>query len=145
METNGINFTRFLYQLDDKKETVSKYFLYNTEPYQNQYLFTEWIQIEKDFRKNNCSNINYWIRKKDAPTWQNSNLVTGLRETNLKGIYYADEVNNKGVKSLLLVQICNDIDIIVIDYFKNFYPYTLAKRLDFINKHQFEFKPFEKV
>lgn len=139
MQTNGIYFTRFIYQLDNVKETVSKYYLTSTEPMENNYLFTEWVQIERNFGKNNCTDIDFWLRKRDKPNWSDSDLVTGLRETTLKGVYYGDEVNSKGRKSLLLVQVCADLGILVIDYFKNFNPYSLKDKLKFIDLHQFEY------
>lgn len=141
MKTNNIGFTRFTYTLDDKKETVSKYYLSHTEPIENVYLFTEYVQIERNFGKNESTGIDFWIRKKDASTWNESTLVSGLRETHLKNIYYADEVNKKGRKSLLLVQIVPDLGILIIDYFKNYNPFTLVKKIEFINSHNFEFKP----
>lgn len=143
MQTNGVYFTRFTYTLDNKLETVSKYYLSHTEPIENVYLFTEYVQIERNFGKNKSTDIDFWIRKKDAPTWSESTLVSGLRETHLKNIFYADEIDKRGRKSLLLVQIVPDLGILVIDYFKNYNPFTLVKKIELINSHEFEFKPLE--
>lgn len=143
MWSNGIEFTRFTYQLDDTKETVSKYSLTSTEPIERNYLFTEMVQIEKDFGKNNCTDIDFWLRKRNKPNWCDCDLVTGLRETHLQDVYYGDEVNKKGYKSLLLIQICPDLGILILDYFKGFYPFTLTAKLKFIELHKFEYSTNE--
>jgi hypothetical protein len=64
MQTNGIYFTRFTYIFDSVKDNVSEFFLRDTEPQENLYLFTEWIQIEKFMHKSNSTDIEYYLRKK---------------------------------------------------------------------------------
>lgn len=145
MQTNGIYFTRFTYIFDSVKDNVSEFFLRDTEPQENLYLFTEWIQIEKFMHKSNSTDIEYYLRKKFKFNSKDRGLVSGLRKTKFENIYYADEVyktgkDKKEKKSFILVQVCPEFGILILDYFKNYYPYN---RNEFINKHTFEFKPLE--
>ncbi len=88
----------------------------------NTNLLTDVIRIEKFRGKSNATNINYYLRLRNCSNWSKCEMVTGLRPTKIKGLFYGDRRTNTTKKTLLIFVATNDPNTLIIDVYRGFYP-----------------------
>jgi len=99
-----------IYSLADLPEQVS--------------FITPTVKIEKNQRFAR-TDTSTWFRLKDNTSWNESELVTGLYRTEIRGLYYGDrrDPNNHEVKTLLIFKLNSSGDELeVFEYPRGYYP-----------------------
>jgi hypothetical protein len=126
METGNSNFVRHTYKVS---KDLKSYTVYQIEEVnQSKNLLTDLIRIEPFLNMTKATNFNKYFRLKNQSSWLKSDLITGLKPTSSKGLFYGDcskigAIGNKE-KSFLLFYFKPYSDTLIIDVFKDFYPYN---------------------
>lgn len=115
---------RYFYELTSKLESYSIYeIIVGTE---KKLLLTEILRIEKFNEKSQSKNISDYLRLRTTTNWNTCELITGLRPTQKRGLFYGDwlkkNVLGNTIKHLLLIQFDESRNYLFIDVFKGFYP-----------------------
>lgn len=118
------NCIRHTYNVIKVLKSYSIYSLSQVDWNKNQ--LTDIIRIEKFRGMSNASNINHYLRLRNTSNWKSCELVTGLRPTKIKGIFYGDRQQphqiKTGNKTLLIFGFTNDTKMLFIDVCRGFYP-----------------------
>jgi hypothetical protein len=143
MKTDNLKYIRHLYKLLPTKH--KSYKLYNlAEVTKGSKILTDLIRIENDRQFHNGKGFKTWLRIKDAETWKDSTLVTGLRPTNKVNVFEGNKctfVENQIKKeSLILIQYSKDFTKVVIDFFPYFYPYNPFVFRELLKSHKYYYK-----
>jgi hypothetical protein len=118
---NLADYIRHTYKVLKELKSYTIYTLSNSEG--NVNLLTDILRIEKFQGKSNASNITDYLRLKNTTNWNTSEMITGLRTTNKKGLFYGDWLNKRTQKrTLLLFTFSNDEQTLLIDVYRGFYP-----------------------
>lgn len=144
----GIEYRRHIYKVG---KSLKSYTIYELETVQNvasgiltlsDALLPQAVRIELYRNKGNSYGITECLRGRNDKRWAKNasdGLFTGLRPMQFgnesRTVFRADD--NSGNKSLLLVQVLEDIDTLVIDYFRGFYPFNPQVLKDLMNIHRF--------
>ncbi len=126
METGNSNFVRHTYKVNKE---LKSYTIYQIEEVnQPGNLLTDLIRIEPFLNMTKATNFNKYFRLKNRTNWLKSDLITGLKPTSSKDLFFGDcskigAIGNKE-KSLLLFYFKPYSDTLIIDVFKDFYPYN---------------------
>lgn len=92
----------------------------------NTNLLTDIIRIEKFRGKSNATNIDYYLRLRNTSNWSKCEMVTGLRKTKIRGLFYGNrQVKNKFntiKKTLLIFVVPKDPKTLIVDVYRGFYP-----------------------
>ncbi len=115
---------RYFYKLTSKLESYSVYeVIAGTE---KKLLLAEILRIEKFNEKSQSRNIKDYLRLRTTENWNTCELITGLRTTQKRGLFYGDwlkkNVLGNTIKHLLLIQFDESRNYLFIDVFKGFYP-----------------------
>jgi len=116
--TGNVEIIRHSYKVERAKKVYTVYQL--VEPQQKTEL-TELIRIEKFRMFSNGSGFDDYLRLRNTNNWQTCEQVTGLFKTDYPGLYYGDRMHS-GKKNLLIFQFSNDCELLIIDYYKGYYP-----------------------
>jgi hypothetical protein len=118
---NLADYIRHTYKVSKELKSYTIYTLSNSEG--NVNLLTDILRIEKFQGKSNASNITDYLRLKNTTNWSTSEMITGLRTTNKKGLFFGDWLNKRThKKTLLLFTYSNDEQTLLIDVYRGFYP-----------------------
>jgi hypothetical protein len=118
---NLADYIRHTYKVSKELKSYTIYTLSNSEG--NVNLLTDILRIEKFQGKSNASNITDYLRLKNTTNWSTSEMITGLRTTNKKGLFFGDWLNKRThKKTLLLFTFSNDEQTLLIDVYRGFYP-----------------------
>lgn len=115
---------RYFYKLNTVLESYSVYeIIAGTE---NKLLLTEILRIEKFREKSQSKNIVDYLRLRTTTNWETCELITGLRPTAKRGLFYGDwlktNVLGNNAKHLLIFQVSRDKEYLFIDVYRGFYP-----------------------
>jgi len=126
MNTGNENFVRHIYQVNKELKSYTIYQL--VEVKNNTNLLTDLIRIEPFLNKSRANNFNDYFRIRNNSSWQKSNLITGLKPTTTKGLFFGD-CSKVGIigntkKSLLLFYYVPNTNQLIIDVFTDYYPYN---------------------
>jgi len=126
MNTGNENFVRHIYQVNKELKSYTIYQL--VEVKKNTNLLTDLIRIEPFLNKSRANNFNDYFRIRNNSSWQKSNLITGLKPTTTKGLFFGD-CSKVGIigntkKSLLLFYYVPNTNQLIIDVFTDYYPYN---------------------
>lgn len=116
---NAPQFIRHTYKLTKKLKSYSVYEL--SSVIWNKNLLTDTIRIEKFRGNSNATKIEHYLRLRNTTNWNKCEMVTGLRPTNIRGLYYGDR-RKQNKKSLLIFITPNDPETLIIDVYRGFYP-----------------------
>jgi hypothetical protein len=115
---------RYFYKLNTVLESYSVYeIMAGTE---QKLLLTEILRIEKFREKSQSKNIANYLRLRTTTNWETCELITGLRPTSKRGLFYGDwlktNILGSTAKHLLIFQFAEGRDFMFIDVYRGFYP-----------------------
>lgn len=123
---NKITYVRHIYKVSKELKSYTVYEL--VEVKHSDKLLTDIIRIEPFLNYSKANNFNDYLRIKDKSNWKHSNLITGVKPTSSKGLFYGDcakpNIIGNTKKSLLLFYFDNDKRTLIIDVFRDYYPYN---------------------
>ena len=128
----GAEYYRHVYKVERERKGYIVYELVQAD----KELLTDLLRVEKYYGKSNATGIEDYLRLRTSTSWDKSEKVTGLRPTQIPGVYYGDRVQN-GIKSLLLFQFSEDRTTLFLDVFPAFYPLVEGLRQRMIKEHDF--------
>jgi hypothetical protein len=128
---------RYFYKLNTALESYSVYeIMAGTE---QKLLLTEILRIEKFREKSQSKNIVDYLRLRTTTNWETCELITGLRPTSKRGLYYGDWLKKNMLgntaKHLLILQFSKDKEYLFIDIYKGFYPANKRSHQRIINAY----------
>lgn len=123
---NKITYVRHIYKVSKELKSYTVYEL--VEVKHSDKLLTDIVRIEPFHNYSKATNFDNYFRIKDTTNWKNSSAITGVIPTSIKNLYFGDcrEPNIIGntKKSLLLFYFDNDERTLIIDVFRDYYPYN---------------------
>lgn len=142
MNTGNANFVRHIYKENKVLKSYTVYILDEVDP--NKNLLTEFIRIEPFLNMTKATNFNKYFRIKNKSSWLKSNLITGLKPTSTKGLFYGDTTKigifghpkkilighpkkkliGHSKKVLIVFYYIPNSDTLIIDVYKDDYPYN---------------------
>jgi len=126
MNTGNVNFVRHTYKVSKELKSYTVYEL--DEVNYSEKLLTDIIRIEPFLNYSQAKNFNDYFRIKNTSNWKNSSLITGIKPTSIENLFFGDcsKTNLIGntKKSLLLFYFDNDKRTLIIDVFRDYYPYN---------------------
>lgn len=125
------DFVRHTYTLINPTKTYQVYQI--ADPF-NYRILPELCRIEDYRGKSNARNIEKYFRIRTTTNWQTSEMVTGLRK-HTTGIFHGNRLHN-GKKHLIIFLLSDDLETLVVDYYRGFYPNTPAILQDILNKKE---------
>lgn len=117
-----------IYKLDEVKKSFRQYKLSKYE----KISFSEFIRTEKNNGYNSTTGAENLFKIRDTTNW-NKCTYTGLRPEGTPGFYYAD-LKVKDKKSLFVVYVPDDWEIIYIRICPQFYPFNPNDRFRIVNE-----------
>jgi hypothetical protein len=156
MRTGNKDYLRAIYTLDISYNNTVKakqYILVEKNNYLIDEILQERIKIEKDNGFHDRSRqFEYWLYFRNDTNWSRC-FKTGLAKTSLKYVFEGNvsepiilnTKNNKGKdwenpKHFILLQFSENSETIIIDLFKEFYPFKKAFVDLIVKEHQFYLK-----
>ncbi len=123
METNGIKFTRHIYNRLKGTESKKEYELIkNTLA---KPILPEIVRIELNQDLQNSKKINSWLLVNNIPNWKYGSKVTALIPTGKNNIFEGNLRNLNFEKSmpgsLIFFEFSRNNEMLVIDIFEDFY------------------------
>lgn len=142
MKTDNYKFTRHLFEI---VSTDFKYNLYKLQQLLNgNNSLPDIVRIEGFRKLSQGTGFNELLIIKDQSHWNKCKLSTGMRPLTKKNCFYGDirqmAPNGKPIKSFLIVQYDSSRETLVIDYFKNFYPFQKELRSLITDNHNYYFE-----
>lgn len=123
METNGIKFTRHVYNKLKGTDWHTAYELIKNSI--EKPILPSFIKIENNLGFNNSKGINHWLCVYNIPNWKYGTRVTGLRPTYKNNVLEGNLINPDSVKptpgSLIFFEFSRNNELLIIDVFKDFY------------------------
>ncbi|HEU4789804.1 MAG TPA: hypothetical protein VFS71_08975 [Flavobacterium sp.] len=131
MTTTGNNktpvFHRHIYKVSNNVKSYTIYELLELPKGIN--FLSDFLRIEPYQGKSQTKGVSICSRLRTSSNWATSKDVTGLRPTNIKGIYYGDRLRND-IKNLLIFRFLEVKDGLFgepeirlnIDVYPNYYP-----------------------
>ena len=116
---NAPDYIRHTYKVSKKLKSYTIFELVKVEG--NTNLLTDVIRIEKFRGKSNAANIEHYLRLRNKTNWNKCEMVTGLRPTKIRNLYYGDR-RRQNKKSLLIFIVPNNPETLIIDVYRVFYP-----------------------
>lgn len=125
MNTGNVRTPDFYTHIFDLTHEVKSYsvFTYNSVNSSNTQLLTETLRIELYRGKSNAKGIETYLRLRTSTNWQTCEMVTGLRPTKNRNVFYGDRKVN-GKRNLLVFEYLNNGKALKIDVYRAFYPNT---------------------
>ncbi|AZA48395.1 hypothetical protein EG346_09440 [Chryseobacterium carnipullorum] len=117
-----------IYTLDEVKKSFRQYKLSNYE----KIAFSELIRTEKNNGYNSSTGAENLFKIRNTTNWSKC-TITGLRPTATPNFYYAD-LPIKDKKSLFVVFIPEDWEMIYIRICPQFYPFNRTDRFSTVNE-----------
>jgi hypothetical protein len=156
MRTGNKDFIRAIYVLDinfNNTETKREYVIQEKINFQLDNVLKERIKIEKDNGFHDRSRqFDYWLYFRNDTNWSRC-FKTGLGKTSLKYVFEGNvsepiilnTKNTKGKdwenpKHFILLQFSGNSETVIIDLFKEFYPFKKALIDLIVKEHQFYLK-----
>lgn len=133
---NNTNSTQLVYKVTKVLKSYSVYELDYSIP--SKGILTPLIRIENFRGYSNAKDIEYYLRIKDNSNWNKCKLISGLKITESKNIYYGDHFNN-GSKSLMIFEFSDDKSTLIIHYFKGHYPRVNSNSLELLKSKILEY------
>jgi len=101
------------------------------------YPFTNLIRLEIDQGYSKAKGVDYWLRIRNCNNWKKCDLITGVKPTGLKSVFYGDHKPNG--KTLIVFQFSPCKKELVIDYFKSQKSTRLDTLQNYLQTHPFKF------
>lgn len=125
MKTGNVNFVRHTYKVSKELKSYTVYELVEVD---NTKLLTDIIRIEPFMNMSKAKNFNDYFKIKDKSSWKYSSLITGIKPTSTKHLFFGDcrkpgLIGNTS-KSLLLFYFVPNSNKLIIDVFRDYYPYN---------------------
>jgi hypothetical protein len=156
MRTGNKEYLRTVYVLDtssNNTDTKREYILAKKNNYLIDEILKERIKIEKDNGFHDRSRqFEYWLYFRNDTNWSRC-FKTGLANTSIKYLFEGNVSEpvvlniktNKGKdwenpKHFILLQFSKNSDTVIIDLFKEFYPFKKALIRSIIKEHEFYLK-----
>ena len=153
MRTGNKDYLRAIYTLDTSYSNTDKtkqYVLAEKNNYLVDEILKNRIKIEKDNGFHDTSRLfEYWLYFRNDTNW-NRCFKTGLAKTSLKYVFEGNisepvilkTKNHKGKdwenpKHFILLQFSENSETIIIDLFKEFYPFKKALIQLIVKEHKF--------
>ena len=142
----NLKFTRHFYKVEKALKTYCVYSLVKTVssktkitrartgPEKLLQILTDTLRIEKYNGYSKATGINFYLRLRTDSNWQRCQKVTGLRPTGRKLLFEGNLLDN-GKKSLLLFDFNKETGGLIIDVYKDFYPYHKGQLKKIVNQH----------
>ncbi|MFY7665314.1 hypothetical protein [Flavobacterium sp.] len=133
-------YIRHTYKLSNELKSYSVYQI--TAVDDNKNLLTDVLRIEKFQGKSNATNIKDYLRLRTATNWQKCQMITGLRPTQRRVLFYGDrkKVNESNemdeLKELLIFVFSENREILIIDVYRGFYPYNKGILQNILNRYE---------
>ena len=129
---------RYFYKRNTVLEFYSVYeVIAGTE---KKLLVTEILRIEKFREKSKSKNIIDYLRLRTTTNWETCELITGLRPTSKRGLFYGDWLKTNALgntaKHLLIFQFAKDKDFMFVDVYRGFYPKNKAALKNIISTYK---------
>ena len=138
METNGISYTRHIYNKAPGTSRPNEYDLIKNALHRPYLPST--VRIEPSTGQRNSS-IKETLCVQNCPTWEYGARVTGLQPTNLKNVFEGSlksaAFEKSAPESLIFFEFSKNRELLVVDLFKGFYtdnPFAFSLILE---SHQF--------
>ena len=153
MRTGNKDFIRAIYVLDinsNNTETKREYVIQEKINFQLDNVLKERIKIEKDNGFHDRSRqFDYWLYFRNDTNWSRC-FKTGLGKTSLKYLFEGNVsepiiLNTKNIKGkncenpkhFILLQFSKNSETVIIDLFKDFYPFKKALIELIVKEHKF--------
>lgn len=138
MGTGYADYIRHIFRRVKILKSYSVYELVGVENGKPQLPRT--VRIERYKGRSDARGINWYFRIKDTTNWNTSRQVTGLRPAG-PNVFYGDmpKPDKTGPESLLLFQRAADGELLVIDYFRKYYPFVEGQRINMIRQHKYKY------
>lgn len=125
MQENS-NFVRHIYKVNKELKSYTVYEF--VEVISSNSLLTEFVRIEPFLNYSNAKNFNDYFRIKNRSSWAKSNTITGLKPTSKEGLFFGDcskpNLIGNSKKSLLLFYLDTSTNRLIIDVYKDYYPFN---------------------
>ncbi|PNW27412.1 hypothetical protein [Formosa algae] len=150
MQTGNKEFKRLVYSFSKElADGTKEYTLLDESLINENDLHTSRIRKEKrKYYSTSATKFDYYLIFRTTTNWQRCKK-TGLIYCKDRNIYYGDiptELNLKEVSKygkpfenpthFIVLQLCNNENIAVLDIFKNFYPFRKDARACFLKEHK---------
>jgi hypothetical protein len=153
MRTGGKDYLRAIYTLDTSYNNTAKakqYILAEKNNYLIDEILKERIKIEKDNGFHDRSRqFEYWLYFRNDTNWSRC-FKTGLANTSIKYVFEGNvsepivlnTKTNKGKdwenpKHFILLQFSENSETVIIDLFKEFYPFKKSLIELIVKEHKF--------
>jgi hypothetical protein len=153
MRTGNKDYLRAIYTLDTSYKNTDKikqYILVKKNNYLIDKILKERIMIEKDNGFHDRSRqFDYWLYFRNDTNWSRC-FKTGLGKTSLKYVFEGNVsepiiLNTKNIKGkdwenpkhFILLQFSENCETVIIDLFKDFYPFKKALIELIVKEHKF--------
>ncbi|WCM40859.1 hypothetical protein MG290_07685 [Flavobacterium sp. CBA20B-1] len=125
MSTGNVRTPDFYTHIFYLTHEVKSYsvFTHNFIKSSNIQLLTETLRIEVYRGKSNAKGIETYLRLRTSTNWQTCEMVTGLRPTKNRNVFYGDRKVN-GKRNLLIFEYLDNDKALKIDVYRAFYPNT---------------------
>lgn len=130
---NTPDYIRHTYKVSNVLKSYTVYSLSHVDWNKNQ--LTDIVRIEKFQGKSSATQINDYLRLRNTTNWSKCKMVTGLRPTNIEGLFYGDSVTSNKKKTLLIFHMQKDRSTLIIDVYRGFYPYHKGMLQNIINTY----------
>jgi hypothetical protein len=122
---NAPDYIRHVYKVDRELKSYSIFKFVEVERSKN--LLTDVVRIEPHRGMSNTKGAKDYLRLRDTSNWSKCSLITGLRQSKNKNIYYGDcdrpgLIGNKA-KTLLLFRFSEYRKHLEIFVYRDFYPF----------------------
>ena len=132
---------RHVYKVRNKVKSYTTYEL--TELPRGINFLSDFLRIEPYQGKSQTKGVSICSRLRTTSNWTTSKDVTGLRPTNIKGVYYGDRLRND-IKTLLIFRFMEEKDGLFcepeirlnIDVYPNYYPNHKGILQNIINTYE---------
>lgn len=137
MKTGNANFVRHIYEVNKELKSYTVYKLVDEVESNNPKLLTDIIRIEPYMNLSRATDFNLYFRIRDQSNWQKCSAITGVKPTQNKDLFFGDCAKPYLIgctkQSLILFYFENNSMKLIIDVFRDYYPFNDQIRQNIIN------------
>jgi hypothetical protein len=124
------DYIRHTYKVSSELKSYTVYSLVKTTA---KVQLPETLRIETYQNKSLTTGVEKCLRFKTSTSWDKSKqLYTGLRPIHIKNVFYGDV---KEPKKTLLIIFYNNLNELIVDYYRGFYPFNNGVLQNILNKY----------
>ena len=128
MKTGNANFVRHTYEVSKELKSYTVYKLVDEVVNNAPHLLTDIIRVEPFMQLSNGKGFCDYLRIRNQSNWKKCNVITGLKFTKNKDLFYGDcdkpHLIGCNKQTLLIFRFENDPLRVIIDVFKDYYPFN---------------------